>query len=372
MKYLLITLLTFLLFSGCFERSAKPKIMFQKLPKTYLIKSSFESLPNWENENHDEALLNFINSCQSKKTRDIYKKLCKKAKNTKDAKLFIENEFEPFMINTKDSKKDGLLTGYYEAQLNGSLTKTKKFKYPIYNTPKDLIVVKLDSLYPELKNYRLRGKIVDGNKLIPYDAREEGSLEENKQAEVICYTDSKIDLFFLEIQGSGRVILQNNKTIFLGYDNQNGHRYSSIGKYLLKIGALKKEEISLQSIKAWLKRNPLRVNEVLNYNKSLVYFKQRKKQASGSLGLCLTPYRSIAVDRNYIPLGSMLYLNAKIEDKSLNKIVLAQDTGGAIKGAIRADIFLGYGDNAMEIAGKLKSNLKLWILLPKNKEVSNF
>ena len=349
-----------------YVKESKPKIMFKNLPKTYLIKSTFSRLPSWQEENYNEALSNFLNSCKTKKTKKMYQQICKQAKDVKSAKIFMQKEFTPYMINTKAGKKEGLLTGYYEPGLRGSLTRTKKYKYPIYQTPKDLIIVDLSSIYPSLKNYRLRGKI-KGNKLIPYDTRKQSN-SKHIPADIICYTDSKIDLFFLEIQGSGRVILENGKTIFIGYDNQNGHRYRAIGKYLVKIGALKLKDVSLQTIRAWLDKNPKRVNEVLNYNKSVVYFAKRENSASGSLGLCLTPERSIAVDRRYIPLGSMLYLNADINDKKISKIVLAQDTGGAIKGAIRADMFLGYGTRAMNIAGELKSPLKLWILLPKNKK----
>lgn len=363
MKLFTLIILTILLFLGC---SKTPKTMFKALPKTHLLESSFDELPNWNDENYDEALENFLNSCNTKQTKDIYPSLCQEAKSVVGAKEFIQHKFSPYEIYEEDGKNEGLLTGYYEPELNGSLTKTIKYKYPIYRTPKDLIIVDLSSIYPDLKNYRLRGKI-QGNKLVPYFTREESS-SNNIQADVICYTDSKIDLFFLEIQGSGRVKLENNETIFIGYDNQNGHKYRAIGRYLVKIGALDLDSVSLQSIRAWLKVNPQRVDEVLNYNKSVVYFMQRDKPATGSLGLPLTASRSIAVDRRYVPLGSMLYLSAQVKDKSVNKIVLAQDTGGAIKGAIRADLFLGYGEEAMNIAGKLKSPLKLWILLPKNKK----
>jgi membrane-bound lytic murein transglycosylase A len=341
----------------------KPRIIFKNLPKTYLVESSFDSLPNWHKENYDEALDNFLNSCKTKKTQKIYKNLCKKATYAIDSKKFIQEQFLPYKINTKSGKEEGLLTGYYEPELKGSRVKTKKYKYPIYKTPADLIIVDLSSIYPHLKNYRLRGKVV-GNRLVPYETRKQ-SHSKHLKSEIICYTDSKIDLFFLEIQGSGRVTLDNGETIFIGYDNQNGHKYRAIGRYLVKIGAMKLKDVSLQSIRAWLIKHPSRVDEVLNYNKSVVYFKERKKPAAGSLGLCLTPERSIAVDRRYIPLGTMLYLNADLKDKKISKIVLAQDTGGAIKGAIRADMFLGYGKDAKEIAGRLKSPLKLWILLPK-------
>ena len=343
------------------------KRLFKSLPKTYLLQHSFNDLPNWHNEDYADALNNFVNSCQTKRTRKIYKDICKKAKDSENARYFIEHEFLPYKINTNKGKEEGLLTGYYEPELSGSLKKTKKYKYPIYETPEDLIMVDLSSIYPHLKNYRLRGKI-DGNKLVPYHTRKQSS-SKHIPAKIICYTDSKIDLFFLEIQGSGRVKLENGKVLYIGYGNQNGHRYRAIGKYLVKIGALKLKEVSLQSIRAWLDKNPRRVDEVLNYNKSVVYFKQREKAASGSLGVCLTASRSIAVDRRYIPLGSILYLNANIEEERVSKIVLAQDTGGAIKGAIRADMFLGCGREAREVAGKLKSSLELWILLPKNKRV---
>lgn len=369
MKKILLTILFSSLFLGCSKDAVKPKVMFDFLPKTHLVQSTFNSLPNWENEDYDDALANFINSCKSKKTKQMYEDLCLKAENTKLAKTFLQEEFLPYRINTEDGEEEGLLTGYYEPQLYGSLEKTQKYKYPIYTTPKDLIIVDLSSIYPDLKNYRLRGKI-EGNKLVPYDTREQSS-SKHIESDVICYTDSKIDLFFLEVQGSGRVVLENGETIFIAYDNQNGHKYKSIGKYLVNIGALSMEEVSLQTIRAWLKENPSRIDEVLNHNSSVVYFKQDKQPASGSLGVCLTASRSIAVDRRYIPLGSMLYLNAKIANEDVSKIVLAQDTGGAIKGAIRADMFLGTGNDAMNTAGELKSPLELWILLPKNKKVSN-
>lgn len=338
------------------------EILFSFLSKTYLSKSDFDSLPNWDDENYQLALDSFLNSCKTKKTQKLYKDLCKKATKVKFAKYFLQNEFDPYEIKSKKSSK-GLLTGYYEPLIRGSLKKKYPYIYPIYETPKDLIVVDLGSIYPNLKNYRLRGKL-QGNKLVPYYTRKQ-TQSKHLKSKVICYTDSKIDLFFLEVQGSGRVKLDNGKTIYIGYDNQNGHRYKSIGRYLVKKKEIPLKDISLQSIREWLKKHPKRIDEVLNYNKSVVFFKQRKQPATGSLGLELTPKRSIAVDRRFIPLGSMLYLDSKIKDKSISSIVVAQDTGGAIKGAIRADLFLGYGDEAMSIAGELKSPLKLWILLPK-------
>ena len=355
-----------ILFFGC---SQKPKIMFERLPTTHLTPSSFEDLPAFERENYEDVLNNFRNNCKTKRTKKIYNSLCVDASKVLDAKSFILHSFEPYLISTKDAQSEGLLTGYYEAELHASKNKGGKYKYPIYETPNDLIVVDLSSVYPALKKYRLRGRL-DGNRVVPYDTREE-SKKKGVNAEVICYSDSKVDRFFLEIQGSGRVVLDDGSSMFIGYDNQNGQRYRAIGRYLVKIGALRLEDVSLQSIKAWLKSNPSRVDEVLNYNKSLVYFKERKQGATGALGLELRAKRSVAVDRSFIPLGSMLYMSADVNNKRENRVVFAQDTGGAIKGAVRADLFLGSGDEAMEIAGELKSQLKLWIFMPKEEKKIN-
>lgn len=376
MKTILSSIIILTTFAGCTKdpkleylldlNESKACLMFDCLPKTYLIKSSFQELPDFENENFDMALTNFNNSCVSSKTKEFYPSLCEKAVDANNSRKFITSEFIPYSVTAQDGNNTGMLTGYYEPYLRGSLTQDNQYKYPVYGTPNDLVVVDLSSVYPDLKNYRLRGRI-EGNKLVPYHTRGESD-DLEIDADIICYVDSRIDLFFLEVQGSGRVVLENNETLFIGYDNQNGHRYSSIGRYLVDAGEIPLEEISLQSIRAWFDKNPLRVDEVLHHNESVVYFKRKDKKATGSLGLELTPSRSIAVDKRIIPLGSMLYLNASQEDVKFSKIVQAQDTGGAIKGAIRADMFLGFGNEAREIAGKLKAPLKLWIFLPRDKE----
>ena len=369
MKLLLFTLIIFLFFGCSKDKKQEAKIIFKDLPNTYLLETKFSYLPDWNKENHLAALKSFQQNCKSSKTKKLYNELCQKAKNVSNAKLFFENEFIPYKIVNKDKQKRELLTGYYEAELFGSLKKTKKYQYPIYETPLDLISVDLSLIYPELKHYRLRGMIKD-NKLVPYYSRAE-LLRQKPKSKVICYVDSKIDLFFLEIQGSGRVTLSNGRTIFIGYANQNGYKYRAIGRYLIKQGVLTSKNVSLQSIRKYLEENPDMVDKVLNYNKSVVFFSKRDKPATGALGLELMKYRSIAVDRRYIPLGSLIFLSAEDDNKILNTLVNAQDTGGAIKGSIRADLFLGYGREAMEIAGKLKANLKLWILLPKLKERTN-
>jgi membrane-bound lytic murein transglycosylase A len=303
----------------------------------------------------------FKTNCKTHKAQVLYGDLCVNTESIADAESFIKENFTLSSVGS-----EGLLTGYYEPELKGSLKQTKKYKYPIYNTPDDLILVKLGSVYKNLNNYRLRGRL-ESNVLVPYYTREElGKRDIN--ASVICYTDSKIDLFFLEVQGSGRVRLENGKNIFIGYDNQNGHPYKSIGKYLISLGEISQADISLQSIRTWFVRNPNRVDEILNYNPSKVFFKQRKQGATGALGVELTPLRSIAIDKRRIPLGSMLLLQAHDENINYKRIVFAQDTGGAIKGEVRADMFLGFGKSAGKIAGRLKAPLKLWLYKPKEKK----
>jgi len=334
------------------------KITFSSFFILFLF-SACSIAPSPTHENYNEVLSLFKTNCKTKKAQLLYANLCVNAEKAENAEAFIKNNFK-----LKPLGRDGLLTGYYEPELQGSRKKTQKYKYPIYNTPQDLIVVKLGSVYKKLKNYRLRGRL-QSNVLLPYYTRQELA-HRDINASVICYTDSKIDLFFLEVQGSGRVRLEDGTTIFIGYANQNGHPYKSIGKYLISLGEISKEDISLQSIRAWFIKNPSRVDEILNYNPSVVFFKEKTKGATGSLGVELTPLRSIAVDRRKIPLGSMLLLQASNENVDFNHIVFAQDTGGAIKGKVRADMFLGFGKEAGEIAGKLKAPLQLWSYTPKN------
>ncbi|WP_294966090.1 MltA domain-containing protein [Sulfurimonas sp.] len=359
-KNIILILSISIVFLGC---SKEPKILMPQMPQTLLTQVDFDELPNWNNEKYEEAISSFVNSCQSTKTKKIYSDLCTKAQQAKDAQIFLENSFDVYKIQHSQSRPQGLLTGYYEPSLRGSLIKKEPYIYPIYNAPKDLITVDLSSIYPELKNFRLRGRI-EGKKLVPYYTRQESN-SEALDADIICYTDSKIDLFFLEVQGSGRVNLDTGETLFIGFSNQNGHKYKSIGKYLIDIGEVSKEDMSLQSIRKWFKENPQRVDEVLYYNDSLVFFDERNHAASGSLGVVLTPERSVAVDRNFIPLGSMLFLDAKINNQNESRIVMAEDTGGAIKGSVRADMFFGSSYEAEQSAGMLKAPLNLWIFLPK-------
>ncbi|MBT3280186.1 MAG: murein transglycosylase A [Campylobacteraceae bacterium] len=353
------------LFVGCGDQriiETKPEISKAKLEKV-----SLKSIDGFSKDNLDLALSVFKKDCQARRINKNLKKVCLKANSyTNGYTFFIEN-FDGYKLLNNKKSDIGLITGYYEPILNGSLTKTSKYKYPIYSLPKDLVIVSLGSIYPELKKYRLRGKL-KGNRVVPFDTRAQFDSKEHKNIKVICYVDNNVDRFFLEIQGSGRVKLQNGSIINVGYAGQNGRPYYPIGRKLIKDGEIKKEDMSLQAIKKWCDDNPSKVDDLLNLNQSKVFFIKSTKTATGSLGVPLVAKRNLAVDRKYIPLGFPVFINTTnpVTNNDINRLMVAADTGGAIKGDIRADFFWGNGEEAKENAGKMAQKGKLTILLPKN------
>jgi membrane-bound lytic murein transglycosylase A len=364
MNYFKLLFLPFLLLIvGC---APKAEMLFPKLSSSNLQINQFNDLPHWNEDNHTLALQVFNRSCHLHKSPSVLKSLCQKALQAKDAKHFFESNFRPYQLFNKTLEKQGLITGYYEPSLQGSLSKHNEYKYPVYAVPHDLITVNLNKLYPTLKPYRLRGKIIN-QVLKPYYNREE--IENNTmKAEVLCYVNDPIALFFLHIQGSGKVFLENGEILNIGYANQNGHKYFAIGKALIADGFIKKENISLQSIAHFLKENPDKMSHYMNLNASYIFFETRLKSACGSSGAQLHAKRSAAVDPKSIPLGMPLYLKTTdpIEGHSINQIMIAQDTGGAIKGEIRADFFWGNGEIAALKAGKMQQMGEIWILIPKD------
>jgi len=355
---------------GCESKQEEPigHKTLEKLTLTKKVTSNgifveFKNLVGWHKDNHDLALSMFKKECQLSKLPSSLKRLCVEADKAKDAQQFFETNFRPFLLQSR-AQEEELLTGYYEPEFRGSLNVSEVYKYPLYKRPKDLIVVKLEHVYPDLKKYKLRGRMQKG-KVVPYYSRAEinaGLLTEKP----LCYLKSGVDCFFLQVQGSGRVRLENGTSIFVGYDGQNGHPYHSIGKALVASGAIPQEKISLQSIRLWLDEHPKKAQAVLESNPSFVFFGKRNRAASGALGLKLTAMRSVAVDRSKIPLGFPLFLQAKnpITKEPIKQMVFAQDTGGAIKGQVRADLFCGFGTEAEVLAGGLQSPLKLYLLVP--------
>jgi len=341
----------------------------------------WSSLESWESDNHSDAWAGFLKSCQ-KLDHEQWRAVCDLAENSGDlddaeAREFFESHFEVRPVYAKGGETQGLITGYYEPLLKGSWERSEEYQYPLYGVPEDLLVVDLGAVYPQLKGMRLRGKLV-GNKVVPYHDRAQlDDDQELLQGAEILWVDSPADLFFLHVQGSGRVELVDGSIAAVGYAEQNGHPYQSIGRVLIEMGELEKEEVTLFTIRDWLKTNPDRLNEVLSKNPSYVFFELRDAQANGptgALNVALTPRRSIAVDRNVIPLGAPVWLQTTLPNEAqspLNQLMLAQDTGGAIKGHVRADVFWGRGDEAEEMAGLMKQQGELFVLLPRGFAINN-
>lgn len=344
--HLLLAFCVLFFLSGCAPRASVP---FSESPSGVF---GFLS----QNENFDELLDLFRHNCDANLTQNLYPDACQKSLHVKDAKAFFEEHFE--LKRVEPNEQRSLLTGYYEPLLQGSLTKTERFKYPVYGKPKDLIKIVGEN------DKKMRGRSVKG-KVFPYFTRAEIT-KRQLNAEILCYVDDKIDLFFMEVQGSGRVELDDGRVIFIGYADSNGHSYKSLGREMMNRGIFASpEEVSLQSIRAWLEKNPSKIDELLNTNPSYVFFRKMEQKATGSLGLVLTPERSIAVDKSFIPLGSLVAIKSESTVYSVHKFVFAQDTGGAIKGPNRADMFMGYGERAKWIAGELKAPLEVWLMVPK-------
>ena len=369
MKKIFLSVLLLFIFFGCAKKETMPTfdeyLTLPKISQAQFKIIGFSQIEGWEDNDFNTSLKLFKKSCKRISKKKMFSGVCELSKTTNNPKAFFEENFLALKLFTKEHKDKGIITGYYEPLLHGSLKKSQKFRYPVYKKPKDLITVRLSSIYPKLKNFTLRGRVFK-DKLIPYYTREE--IEKNKlNAEIICYVDSKIDLFFLQIQGSGKVLLDNNQTINLAYANQNGHPFRSPARKLIQQKVIKPYQGSLQGFKKWLEQNPKMIDKTLNLNPSFVFFRQSSQGATGALGIELVAKKSVAVDKRFIPLGSALFLQTKnpLTKQPINSIVFAWDVGGAIKGEIRADYFWGFAEEAKKFAGRMKEKGSLILLLPK-------
>jgi len=331
-------------------------------------------LPGWAEDDHAAAWTAFLESCRgmaSKVQGASWKRVCELAKGSpaSQARPFFESHLRPYAVLSSDANPNGMMTGYYEPLLHGSRQLAKGYPQAVRGVPDDLLTIDLGALFPELKDKRVRGRL-EGNKIVPYWSRAEITARGDKApGRPLLYVDDAVELFFLQVQGSGRVSLPDGSLVRLNYADQNGHPYQSIGRILVERGELKLEEASMQGIQNWARANPGRLNELLNTNPSYVFFREvpnSKDGPIGALGVPLTAERSIAVDPRAIPLGTPAFIATTRPNSGqpLNRLVLAQDTGGAIKGAVRADYFWGFGKEAGEQAGRMKQSGRLWVLLP--------
>ena len=340
--------------------------------------SKWEMLPDWQTLDLTPSWPAFLQSCRVLKNKPKWSEVCTRAEQlgTGDSAAlheFYEAWFTPYQVFNPDGSEQGMITGYYEPLLKGSRSRNARFRYPLYTAPDDLLQIDLGEAYPQLKDLRLRGRL-QGKRVVPYYSRAEiDSGTVSLKGRELFWVENAVELFFLQIQGSGRIELPDGSLVKIGYADQNGYPYVSIGKKLVETGELKLEEASMQGIKTWAEQHPEKLGALLAQNPSYVFFRELPNGLSaplGALGVPLTNEYSLAVDARTIPLGAPVFLSTTYpnDNTPLNRLMLAQDTGGAIRGAVRADFFWGFGAQAAAQAGKMKQQGRMWVLFPKGGE----
>ena len=342
-----------------------------------LKKSKWDEVNNIINDDHLSLVWPvWLRSCDALRNKDAWKEVCQLSNNLTsptdhDIKTFFYQHFNLYKALQKNGKDEGLVTGYYQPLLKGSKKRSRKYQIPLYGPPSDLITVDLSEVYPDLKYKRLRGR-VEGNKLIPYHTREE--ITEDKyplKGNELFWVKDAVEAFFLEIQGSGVIAFEDGTRTQVGYADQNGHPYRSMGRELIHKGELSRHKVSMQSIKAWAKKNKKKLQRFMNANPSVVFFRELPPGLPGpigALGVPITAERSVAVDRKFVPLGAPIILSTTQPNskKTLKQIMVAQDTGGAIGGGVRIDYYWGQGNASGRKAGSMKQQGKVWVMLPKD------
>lgn len=371
---IIVSVITVLLLSAC--QPKPPAIDPDSLPPVSQLQAvDWQQISGWPGSDVTRSFAAFLQSCRVLKYKKGWTAVCQEAELLTDESNdtltnFFEQRFVPHRVHNADGSDTGTITGYYVPELIGSRIRTQRFSNPIYAVPDDLLTIDLRSVYPELEGYRLRGRL-EGNRVVPYYTRFELDQDtETLKGNELLWVEDPVELFFLHIQGSGSIRFDNGENVMINYGNQNGHPYRSIGKLLIERGEMTLNQMSMQNIRAWAKQNPDHVAKLLGENPSYIFFRELPADMTtppGSLGVPLTPEVSLAIDPKTIPLGAPVFLSTTwpYNPKPLNRLMVAQDTGGAIKGAVRADFFWGMGHEAGALAGRMKQDGKMWVLLPR-------
>jgi len=361
-----------------------PSVAVADAARPVLRPVAFAELPGWGEDTLADAWPAFTTGCTAlvsqETTAAVWREPCAATtaidpRETAAVRTFFERHFTAYRALTQDGEDAGLVTGYYEPLLNGSRIRSDRYRYPLYAPPDDLLTVDLAEFYPELKDKRLRGR-VEGKRVVPYWPRKdiEAGMPPLTGKELV-FVDDAVEAFFLQIQGSGRVRLVEGGVMRVGYADQNGQPFRSVARVLIERGDLPPDGASMQAIKEWGRQHPEALPELLDQNPSYVFFREVTPDPAatvdgplGTLGVPLAAGRAIAVDPRSIPLGAPVFIVTTwpLSTRPLNRLVLAQDTGGAIRGPLRVDFFWGFGEDAARQAGRMKQVARLWLLWPKN------
>ncbi len=350
-----------------------------------LKKASYTDLKGFETDDFSQAIIAFERNCKAldklapksssviKLSADSHQKICadfqtQKIKTSEDMKNFIQAHFEPYLVLNNGSSQ-GQFTSYYEAEIRASEQKHGKYQYPVYGKPRDLVTFNPADFDKSLTSKRFVGKLQNG-RLKPYPTRAEIELS-GIDAPVILWADDPVDVFLMQIQGSAIALMDKGDNKRIRYADNNGQPFIGIGRILLDDKVLEKGQASMDKIRDWLKQNPEKAQKYMRQNPRYVFHQLSDAEGPiGALGVPLTSGRSLAVDEKYIPLSSLLWLETTAPDNTaLQKLVFAQDIGGAIQGPIRGDYFWGHGEQALLSAGKMHAKGQYYILHPKDSEL---
>lgn len=370
--------------AGCHSAPLQPSTSAPAPVLPALLKfepAAWNTLPGWGEDDLTQAWPALLESCRAPRMPQAFAEFCRGAlqvepRNAAAQRTFLTSRLRAWRVITesqdaKHEKRDtGLITGYYEPVLKGSRKRGGAFQTPLYAVPDDLVSVELGDLYPALKGERIRGRL-QGKRITPYPDRAHLADGKTLAGKEIVWVSSAVDAFFLQIQGSGRVQLEDGSTVRVAYADVNGHPYRAIGRYLIDKGELTSEQATAPGLRQWLAEHPARQAEVFNTNPSVVFFREEKLGdpavgPRGSLAVPLTAGRSLAVDPRMLPLGAPFFLATThpVTAMPVQRMMLAQDTGGAIRGALRADLFWGLGPEAGDAAGRMRNDGALWLLWP--------
>ncbi len=313
---------------------------------------SWQALPGWQEDDLSQAWSAWLKSCDVLRKRGgevNWRQVCTQAaslssRDPQAIRRYFESNFQAYEIRNNSGSETGLITGYYEPMMNGSQTRTSTYSVPLYAYP---------------NTWRK-------SKPNPGPTRAELMSSGVLKGSEIAWVQDPVEAASMQIQGSGKIRLENGTILQLGFAGTNEQPFKSSAQWLLDRKEITSKEATMQGISQWAKRNPERVNEMLNANPRFVFFKETSGTI-GALGVLLTGERSIAIDPQSIPLGAPVFLatTKPLSAEPLQKLVMAQDTGKAIVGGVRADYYWGSGDAAGEMAGRMKQNGKMWLLLPR-------